>query len=513
MKVLYFYIGLLIEVMFIWTVSAYDFTYDAGDIEGSKSSTGITYTLNVSKGNLETAYDFDTKAGVTSGAPAGIDIRVSSGGASGTMEYANDSLPASNFTISMNGKLIPPTGGSGSQPTWGASGNAKAPFHIQSDQNGGEKEIVVPHGTSVKYSAYKGTSLQNSTWSITGFPSKDGEEIRFNKSFWASLWPWSAPNITDPEPGVYNISATAKLPETGSDSGRMTVVGVERIEVKIRNGNYKIPDTITYVAVGDSFSVKAFPTPAGTSWPTGTPEWSTSGDSWFSSVVSGVGEEKTVNTSNEIDGFYIVATCGTSEKRIEVKIYQCNFVVYVQAPIGGPIGISDVFSKEINVGHAFWELKVSNFALDYLKKHELEQYAKYLNNKYGFYPQIDDFLEKQTGPGVLGKDNSHSYDKSKKYNISYKQLVAGLSATKSLDLSPGIYTLGTRIIAKKIPSGVVVVDFSSSDDRNCTTVCKAVANRTGISLPNSFIANWTTSTGDWELHYSGNCPYVLKNNL
>ena len=143
----------------------------------------------------------------------------------------------------------------------------------------------------------------------------------------------------------------------------------------------------------------------------------------------------------------------------------------------------------------------------------MEQYAKYLNNKYGFYPQIDDFLEKQTGPGVLGKDNSHSYDKSKKYNISYKQLVAGLSATKSLDLSPGIYTLGTRIIAKKIPSGVVEVDFSSSDDRNCTTVCKAVANRTGISLPNSFIANWTTSTGDWELHYSGNCPYVLKNNL
>lgn len=220
-------LSLFVGLLWAGTLTAYDFEYDAGDIEEEKDSTGITYTLSVSKGDLGTSYDFDTKEGVTSGSPTGIDINVSSGGATGTKAYPNDSLPTANFTISMNGKLIPPSGGSGTQPTWGASGNAKAPFHIKSDQNGGEKDIVVPHGTSVKYSAYQGTSLQNSTWSVTGFPSKEAEEIRFNKSFWLSLWPWSAPNIINPEPGVYNISATSKDPAGGSDSAQMTVVGGE----------------------------------------------------------------------------------------------------------------------------------------------------------------------------------------------------------------------------------------------------------------------------------------------
>lgn len=219
--------SLFVGLLWAGTLTAYDFEYDAGDIEGEKDSTGITYTLSVSKGDLGTSYDFDTKEGVTSGSPTGIDINVSSGGATGTKAYPNDFLPTANFTISMNGKLVPPSGGSGTQPTWGARGNAKAPFHIKSDQNGGEKDIVVPHGTSVKYSAYQGTSLQNSTWSVTGFPSKEAEEIRFNKSFWLSLWPWSAPNIINPEPGVYNISATSKDPAGGSDSAQMTVVGGE----------------------------------------------------------------------------------------------------------------------------------------------------------------------------------------------------------------------------------------------------------------------------------------------
>ena len=134
----------VVWLMTLGTLAAYDFEYDAGNIEGSKTSTGITYTLSVSKGNLGTSYDFDTRAGVTSGSPSGIDIDVTQNGATGTVIYANNSLPSSNFTISMNGKLIPPSGGSGGrQPTWGASGEAKAPFHIKSNQNDGAKEIVV----------------------------------------------------------------------------------------------------------------------------------------------------------------------------------------------------------------------------------------------------------------------------------------------------------------------------------------------------------------------------------
>ena len=76
-------IGVVVWLMTLGTLAAYDFEYDAGNIEGSKTSTGITYTLSVSKGNLGTSYDFDTRAGVTSGSPSGIDIDVTQNGATG----------------------------------------------------------------------------------------------------------------------------------------------------------------------------------------------------------------------------------------------------------------------------------------------------------------------------------------------------------------------------------------------------------------------------------------------
>ena len=158
MKVSHSCIGLFVGLMSIWTTSAYDFTYDAGDIEGSRNSTGITYKLSVSKGNLGTSYDFDTKDGVTSGSPSGIDISVSSGGATGTMEYVNDALPTSNFTISMNGKLIPPSGGSGGpQPTWGASGNAIAPFFITPKN----PPVAIGDSPSITF-----TASENADWSL-----------------------------------------------------------------------------------------------------------------------------------------------------------------------------------------------------------------------------------------------------------------------------------------------------------------------------------------------------------
>ena len=158
MKISYPCIGMLAGLLSMWTIAAYEFTYDAGDIKGSKSSTGITYTLNVSKSNLGTSYNFDTKADVTSGSPPGIDINVSSGGATGTIEYTNDSLPTSNFPISMNGKLIPPSGGDGSQPTWGASGNAKTPLVVTPKEDG---------GLTKTFYAYTGSTPVYANWSIS----------------------------------------------------------------------------------------------------------------------------------------------------------------------------------------------------------------------------------------------------------------------------------------------------------------------------------------------------------
>lgn len=148
----------LASMLTLGSALAYDFEYDAGDIEGTRTSTGITYTLSVSKGNLGTSYDFDTKAGVTSGSPSGIDISVSSGGAIGTKEYSYDALPTANFTISMNGKLIPPGGGTGTQPTWGASGNAKAPLIVTPKEDG---------GLTKTFYAFVGGIPVNANWSIS----------------------------------------------------------------------------------------------------------------------------------------------------------------------------------------------------------------------------------------------------------------------------------------------------------------------------------------------------------
>lgn len=539
MKVLYFYIGLLIEVMFIWTVSAYDFTYDAGDIEGSKSSTGITYTLNVSKGNLETAYDFDTKAGVTSGAPAGIDIRVSSGGASGTMEYANDSLPASNFTISMNGKLIPPTGGSGSQPTWGASGNAKAPFHIQSDQNGGEKEIVVPHGTSVKYSAYKGTSLQNSTWSITGFPSKDGEEIRFNKSFWASLWPWSAPNITAPEPGAYNIFATAKPPETGSDSGRMTVVGVDRIEKNADDGvsfwsnlNNASTDYLLCIESKETLALKAFPKGHDT-WPDQQPVWQSSGSWLFSSHITGNKEGVdlvTINTSADNDNFTITVSCGMSSKTVAVKTFKYKFRVNVKRasnrePIN--IGLSDTFNGFRSVGHAWWKVGVTNSSIK-MENINLPAYknANYIGVNVGYYPQSSTMPPTFSAAGELRVNDNDSAERYREKELTRQEFINVVNYTKEVQSRPGTYVLGqqinfvnvnsaTQLILNSFGLGEVIftgANYVMSGEKNCVTVAKGAASAAGFSIGNT-VTNGQFDEVGITYHFIGNSPLAMYGAL
>ena len=40
-------LSLFVGLLWAGTLTAYDFEYDAGDIEGEKDSTGITYTLRV----------------------------------------------------------------------------------------------------------------------------------------------------------------------------------------------------------------------------------------------------------------------------------------------------------------------------------------------------------------------------------------------------------------------------------------------------------------------------------
>lgn len=324
-------LSLLVGLLWAGTLTAYDFEYDADDIEGEKDSTGITYTLSVSKGDLGTSYDFDTKEGVTSGSPTGIDINVSSGGATGTKAYPNDSLPTANFTISMNGKLIPPGGGggSGTQPTWGASGNAKAPFYIKSNQEDGEKEIVVPAGTSVTYTAYEGASTKNSNWTVNGQNKNNESSIIFNRSWWY-VPGWFSASKETPDPDIYSISASPVDRSNVSDSGVMTVVGVASLgghgKISTREeapgGTDKWTDEETIYAQPQSVVHLAM-----SLTPSVTPDdnlknsinWSVSG--WTASI--------TPDESNKLEAtfkpgscgdYFVTASCGSSQRLIRIKV-------------------------------------------------------------------------------------------------------------------------------------------------------------------------------------------------
>ena len=141
--------------------------------------------------------------------------------------------------------------------------------------------------------------------------------------------------------GAYTISA-----KRGDAECSTIINNVGVLEIKEKHGSASTYSEVIgtlYVAVGDSLSVKAFPYPSGVEWPPGTPVWSTSGDEWFSSRVSGVGEEKTVDTSAIEDGFTIIAECGISSKSIQVAIIGVD---HVTATWNGVTVTSDTDSPE-----------------------------------------------------------------------------------------------------------------------------------------------------------------------
>ena len=319
-------IVVVVWLMTLGTLAAYDFEYDAGNIEGSKTSTGITYTLSVSKGNLGTSYDFDTRAGVTSGSPSGIDIDVTQNGATGTVIYANNSLPSSNFTISMNGKLIPPSGGSGGrQPTWCASGEAKAPFHIKSNQNDGAKEIVVPAGTSVTYTAYEGTSSKASNWTVNGQTQNNESSIIFNRSWWDEPG-WFSTSMGTPDPGIYNISAVPTDRPGVSDSGSMTVVGIASISGHGKSSSRSTPPdnwTDTEIIYAQPKSVINLTINLD---PDVTPDdnlkasisWSVSG--MFTTITPNESKLGATFIPDSTGSYIVTASCGQSQRLICIKV-------------------------------------------------------------------------------------------------------------------------------------------------------------------------------------------------
>lgn len=249
----------LFALLFTSSIYAEDYTYDAGAIIGAKNSSGIMYRLGVTISDLKAPSDFafDTSAGVTSGAPAGINISVSSDLASGTVEYGNNNLPISNFTISMNGKLKPPPGGggAGAQPTWRANGQGKAQFYIKSNKDNDTKTVTIPVGDSVTFSSLEGTNPKESYWRFASIITQDPvQSITLG-----SRWAWEENSFTNGialKSASYSIIAENKDNRNITDSGILEIVqGDFYNNTSVAFDDYtKFTDKTKYYPVGTRYT-------------------------------------------------------------------------------------------------------------------------------------------------------------------------------------------------------------------------------------------------------------------
>ena len=212
--------------------SHYSYTRTGKIAPESLPDGGIKYTFSL--GCPE--YPFD--AGTGSCTPgdlkySGNATRGPASGVTGTVEYGKDELPTSDTSMSMSGKLIPPEGAEGSQPTWSASATLQSPFWLEASP-----AIIVKAGTAVTVTA-NGAPTE-STWSINGTEWKDHRtsgsnpykvsSITLNRTMWDRM-KWTPNPVPDgylfPPVGAYNIAAT-----TTEDESRTATAVIVAIQLK-----------------------------------------------------------------------------------------------------------------------------------------------------------------------------------------------------------------------------------------------------------------------------------------
>ena len=103
-------------------------------------------------------------------------------------------------------------------------------YHIKSDRDGGAKDIVVPAGTSVTYTAYRNGTARRSDWTISGpgiteFRTNTAS-IVFNRSP-QNIGGWFALSIEASLTGEYIIQAHDTTQPLLEDAGEMTAVRVD----------------------------------------------------------------------------------------------------------------------------------------------------------------------------------------------------------------------------------------------------------------------------------------------
>lgn len=93
----------------------------------------------------------------------------------------------------------------------------------------------------------------------------------------------------------------------------MTVIGIEKLQLKQDTGNWEDAEEKYVAYVGDNLQIKALIAPSGVTWPSDIPTWQGN----FSDTS--LSDTRIVDTS-QTDEFTITAECGTSQKCVEIEV-------------------------------------------------------------------------------------------------------------------------------------------------------------------------------------------------
>ncbi len=106
-------------------------------------------------------------------------------------------------------------------------------FHnyiIRSNHDNGAKNIAVPAGANVEYTAYRDGSSRESNWDVEGENKMGYSSIVFNRNWW-NVPSWFAGTMTTPRPRTYSVRGNDVDFITLCDRGKMKVVGIRQIEL------------------------------------------------------------------------------------------------------------------------------------------------------------------------------------------------------------------------------------------------------------------------------------------
>jgi hypothetical protein len=313
--------------------TTFEYNGTAGSLNGytlnpGGAPDGFSYVADkttASAGGLNVSVQGDEETG-----SGGVKKLKLNSAASATAWIAADTSPVA-FTISMSGELTNP--GEGENPvSWSASAGTKFFWIAASGYD--QKEISVPAGTSLTYTAYEGDSGKNSNWTV----SRAGESsqtksntsnITFSRSFWGNITAWFTSNqsVTTPVPGVYYISASPTDNNNRSDSDVMTVIGIASITgttgtvsvaSTIDNTENLTADQTMYLYKGQgTIDFSAVKDPVNSEWPVGYPKWKNG------NTVVGTGETYTFDAPSSAGEHIITAHCGDGYyKAIKVIVFE-----------------------------------------------------------------------------------------------------------------------------------------------------------------------------------------------